>query len=274
MKISKNIKLTALRSFAAFGLFFLVACEKDDSSTTVSPSQTVEKKLLDNARKSLQFVIPQATANRYSTPTSFNFSSSSSGYTYSNGDGTYTYTDGSSGYNYSSSLNLSIGGSGSATIAGKAANFDYVICGDLFLEFTEEGEENSDLNFTIFIGINGDFDNPEEAIATQILEFIAYQEDLDGSIDLGNMDDYNALEDGEYGFVFYIDASDASDDLDAFSADPFSTEGGVKAYLSSNGTANVSSGSLSFNNVDMVEILNNGDEAGRKVKASGQLICN
>jgi len=274
MIISNKIKNTAFRSLAVLGLFFFIACEKDNTSTGVKPEQSIEKKLLKDAVKNLEFIIPQEFATRYSAPTSFNFSSSGNGVVYSNGGGSYTYAVSGEGFNYTSTLNLSIGGSGSATIGGKSANFDYVICGDLFIEFSEDGEQGEDANFTIFIGINGDFTSPDEAEVTQILEFIAYQENLDGSIDLGNVEDYNStLEDGEFGFVFYIDASDADDNVDALGADPFSAEGGVKAYLSTGGTANVSSGSLSFDNIDMVEILN-GSEGNETVKASGQLICN
>lgn len=271
MVYSKNILSIAKCSAAALSiLLFFTGCEKE-TRTGVQSTSSVEQQLLDEARKNLSFVIPQQMQN-FAGESSFNFSEPAPGNTYSNGDGSVTYASSSNGVNFSSSLSLTIGGSGSAKIDGTNHDFDFVICGDLYLELFEGDELEEDFNITIFIGISGDFNNPENVQIESLLEFVAFQESLNGSIDLGAADAYEN-ESADFGFLYFIDASDSNEEADAFETDPTSPEEGVKVYFSYDGNANVSSGMLSFNNIDMIEILHSEGE-GDMVKGSGQLLCN
>lgn len=276
MKSKHNILTIAKCSVAALSMLLLFgACEKE-TRTGVQNSQSVEQQLLDGARKNLRFVMPTA-GNQFSAPGAFNFSQPSSSNTYSNGDGSISYSSGTSGTNFSSNVNLTIGGSGSATIDGKSHTFDYVICGDVYAEMMHDGEESEEFNFTVFFGISGEFNNPEDVEIESIIEFISYQENASGTVDLGEIYDYDEEgdESADFGFLFFMDFSDFDGDgeNDEFSFDPTSGQDGVQIYFSYDGSASVSPGSLSFNNVDMIEILED-EEEGDMVKASGSLICN
>jgi len=278
MKSKHNILTIAKCSFTALSMLLLFgACEKE-TRTGVQNSQSIEQQLLDGARKNLRFVMPQA-GNRFSAPGAFNFSQPSSSNTYSNGDGSVSYSSGTSGTNFSSSVNLTIGGSGSATIDGKSHNFDYVICGDLFGELIAgdgEEEESEEFHFTVFFGISGDFISPDDIEIESIFEFISYQENASGTVDLGGFEDFDEEdESSDFGFLFFMDFSDfePEGEEDGFGFDPTSGQEGVNIFFSYDGSASVSPGSLSFSNVDMIEILEDNEE-GDMVKASGSFVCN
>lgn len=277
MKSNHNILNMAKCSFAALSMLLLFgACEKE-TRTGVQNSQSVEQQLLDGARKNLRFVMPRENTS-FSSPGAFNFSQPSSSNTFSNGDGSVSYSSGTSGTNYSSSVNLTIGGSGSATIDGKSHNFDFVICGDMFAELMSgDGEETEEFHATVFFGISGEFNNPDDIEIESILEFISFQEDASGTVDLGAFGDYDEEgdESSDVGFLFFMDFSDfePEGEEDGFDFNPTSGQDGVKLYFSYDGSASVSPGSLSFNNIKMMEILSN-EEEGDMVRGSGSLICN
>jgi hypothetical protein len=279
MKVKYNIFNMAKCSFTALSILLLFgACEKE-TRTGIQNSQTVEQQLLNGARKNLQFAMPQ-NGNRFSAPESFNFAEPSESNTFSNNDGSVTYASNTSGTNYSSSINLTIGGSGSAIIDGKSHNFDFVICADMIEEFTVgEGDEEVTEEFhgTGFFGISGEFNNPNSFEIESMMVFITNQENATGTINLGdfnNFDSENSEEMTNDGFLFFMDFShfQPQNEDDEFDIDPTVGQDGVKIFFSHDGSASVSPGSLTFSSVKMTEILSDNEE-GRMIRGSGTLVC-
>jgi hypothetical protein len=276
MNVKYNILNMAKCSLTALSILLLFgACEKE-TRTGIQNSQSVEQQLLNGARKNLQFAMPQ-DGNRFSAPESFNFSEPSESNTFSNKDGSVTYASNTSGTNYSSSVNLTIGGSGSAVIDGKSHNFDFVICGDVFAEFIGE-EETEEFHATLFLGISGEFNNPNNVQIESMMVFITPQENATGTIDLGKFNNFDPEDSEEMtndGFLYFMDLSDfqPQGEDDEFDIDPTVGQDGVKLYFSHEGSASVSPGILTFSNVKMTEILSD-EEEGQTISASGSLICN
>jgi len=258
-------KLAKGSLIALASLFIFSACEKDSVNKGAVTDNSVEKKLLNEARKNASFVVSQHMRN-YSADASFNFSSPDGGNTYTNGSGSVSYSDSYSGASFSSSINLNFGGSGAIEVGGESHVFDFVICGDVSTMFSD-GNYNDEINYTIYYGISGDFNDPEDASISGIFNFIAYEEEFDGTIELG---EDASEENSDIAQLFFAEFKDEAGFEEAFSVDG---EGdGIKMYLAIDGDANVSSSSLSFSNVKMLEIDFDGDED--EVKASGNLTCN
>lgn len=257
-------KLAKGSLIALASLFIFSACEKETVNNGAITDNTVEKKLLNEARKNASFVVSQHMRN-FSADASFNFSNPNSGNTFTNGSGSVSYSDSYTGASFSSSINLNFGGSGAIEVDGESHVFDFVICGDIIGE-ANYGGGTEEFNYTIYYGISGDFNSPENASISSLFYFVAYEEDFDGTIDLGE----DASEENPN--LAWMTFAEFEEDVSAEDAFVSEAGDGVRLFFATNGEANVSSSSLNFTNVEMQKIDFDGDED--EVNASGNLSCN
>lgn len=281
MKILKK-SLFAL----ALSTFFFTSCEKEELSenssvnTSESANATVSAEEINidldklQAFRNLQI---DGEIGGFKTKSGFSFANPNSGINYRVQAIGYRYT--STGEVYYSTAQVGIrvsgngftAGGGDLVVGSKTISLDYVFCANVDLSAFPSFFDIPGEGFSTLIGISGNFDNydpeSEEMPLQQLVYFVVFDNNAQGTYDVLSLD-FDDEEDDIPSNIAYAIVVDLED-------------GGF--YMSSDGTLNVSGGSIGFQGemLDFTDIFGedglNQDEDGNvsfdTVDAVGTLNC-